>query len=509
MPTEGVAPAQAGTFAEASPARAPTPLGTAPSIGTAPATGTATPTGTASPTDTAWTSSAPNAAAGDVTRLEVHSFPVNVLDLSQTKRSASLPGQAPGVTTRSPGHTQPHFDAETVRGDFPILKTRVNGKRLVWLDNAATTQKPQSVIDRLTYFYENENSNVHRAAHTLAARATDAYDDARKKVAGFLGASSEKEIVFARGATEAINLVAQSWGRANVRQGDEILITWLEHHANIVPWQQLCQATGATLKVAPVDDNGHVLLDAYAKLLTPRTKLVSFTQVSNALGTITSAAEMTHLAHRVGAVVLVDGAQAVSHMRVDVRAIGCDFYAFSGHKVFAPTGIGALYGRAEILEAMPPWQGGGNMISDVTFDRTTFHGPPMRFEAGTGSIGDAVGLGAAIDWLEKTGLENVSLHEHHLLEYATSELERIPGLRILGNAMPKAGVVSFVIDGVATETIGKALDQEGVAVRSGHHCAQPILRRFGVESTVRASFAPYNTTDDVGVLVDVVRGFGR
>jgi cysteine desulfurase/selenocysteine lyase len=393
------------------------------------------------------------------------------------------------------------FDPHAVKRDFPILDERVHGKPLVWLDNAATTQKPQAVIDRLTYYYERENSNIHRAAHALAARATDAYEAARDKTRRFLNAPSPQEIVFVRGATEAINLVAQSWGRRNLYPGDEVVITWLEHHANIVPWQQICAERGARLCVAPVDATGQVILEEYEKLLNPRTRLVSFTQVSNALGTIVPAREMVAMAHRHGARVLVDGAQAVSHMAVDVQALDCDFYCFSGHKVFAPTGIGVLFGKAAVLEAMPPWQGGGNMIADVTFEKTLYQPPPGRFEAGTGNIADAVGLGAALDYLTAMGLENVSRYEHELLVYATERLAQVPGLRLIGTAPEKAGVLSFVLDGARTEDVGGALDREGIAVRSGHHCAQPILRRFGLESTVRASLAPYNTREDIDALV--------
>jgi cysteine desulfurase/selenocysteine lyase len=402
------------------------------------------------------------------------------------------------------GDSRGIFDPVSIRRDFPILSERVHGRRLVWLDNAATTQKPNAVIERLTYYYEHENSNIHRAAHVLAARATDAYEGARDKVRRFLNAPSSREIIFTRGATEAINLVAQSWGRRNISAGDEILISWLEHHANIVPWQQLCSERGARLCVAPVDATGQVILEEYQRLLSPRTRLVAFTQVSNALGTITPAKEMVAMAHRQGATVLVDGAQAVSHMPVDVQALDCDFYCFSGHKVFAPTGIGALYGKADVLQAMPPWQGGGNMIRDVTFERTSYQPPPGRFEAGTGNIADAVGLGAAIDYVTALGLENVARYERELLVYATEALSRVPGLRIIGTSPEKAGVLSFVVDGVRTEDIGAALDQEGIAVRSGHHCAQPILRRFGLESTVRASLAPYNTTEDIDALCAVL-----
>ena len=401
------------------------------------------------------------------------------------------------------------FDPYAVRREFPILNERVNGRRLVWLDNAATTQKPQTVIDRLSYFYAHENSNIHRAAHTLAARATDAYENARQTVARFLGASSAKDIVFVRGTTEAINLVAQAWGCQFVGAGDEIVITHLEHHANIVPWQQLCARTGARLLVAPVNDRGEVILEAYANLLCPRTKLVALTQVSNALGTITPAQQMVAMAHAVGARTLVDGAQAVAHFPVNVTALDTDFYVFSGHKIFAPTGIGALFGKPEVLDSMPPWQGGGNMIKDVTFERTTYHPAPARFEAGTGSIADAVGLGAALDWLGNLGHERAAAYEHELLDYATAELSKVPGLTIIGTSPAKAGVISFILAGHKTEELGAKLDQEGIAVRSGHHCAQPILRRYGLEATVRASLAPYNVREDVDALVAALRALSR
>jgi cysteine desulfurase / selenocysteine lyase len=393
------------------------------------------------------------------------------------------------------------FDPHAVKRDFPILRERVNGRPLVWLDNAATTQKPRAVIERLQYFYEHENSNIHRAAHTLAARATEAYESARDKVRRFINAPSAKDVIFVRGATEGINLVAQSWGRRNIRAGDEIVISWLEHHANIVPWQQLASEKGAKLRVAPVDSRGEVILEEYEKLLGPRTKLVSLTQVSNALGTIVPVQEMTQSAHRHGACVLVDGAQAVSHTRADVQAIDCEFYVFSGHKVFAPTGIGVVYGKSAILEHMPPWQGGGNMIQDVTFEKTLYQAAPNRFEAGTGNIADAVGLGAALDYVTGLGIENIARYEHELLEYGTERLREVPGLTLIGTAADKAGVLSFVLDGQRTEEVSAMLDQEGIAVRSGHHCAQPILRRFGLESTVRASLAPYNTREDLDALV--------
>jgi len=392
------------------------------------------------------------------------------------------------------------FEPEVARRDFPILQQSVHGRPLVWLDNAATTQKPQSVIDRIAKFYAEENSNIHRAAHALAARATDAYEASREKVKTFLNASSVKDIIFVRGTTEGVNLVAQSWGRRHIGKDDEIVLTWLEHHSNIVPWQLLAAEKGAKIRVAPIDDDGQVLLDEYEKLLNPRTRLVSLAHVSNALGTVTPAAEMVAMAHRHGARVLVDGAQAVSHMPVDVQALDCDFYVFSGHKIFAPTGIGVVYGKPEVLEQSPPWQGGGNMIVDVTFEKTVYQVPPGRFEAGTGSIADAVGLGAAIDYLQQFGMETIARHEHDLMAYGTEALRQVPGLRLVGTAREKAGVLSFVIPGKRTEDIGAALDKEGIAVRSGHHCAQPALRRFGLETSVRPSVALYNTHDDLDAL---------
>ena len=429
--------------------------------------------------------------------------------LTDTSRFYFLDSGGLASATQPPGNAgvgdlklpRNQFDIASVRRDFPILNEQVNGHPLIWLDNAATTQKPQSVIDRISYFYEHENSNIHRAAHELAARATDAYEDARTKVAHFLNASSSKEIVFARGATEAINLVAQAWGRRHINKGDEIVISWIEHHANIVPWQMLCAEKGACLRVAPVDDDGQILLDEYEKLLSPKTRLVSFTQVSNALGTMTPAHQMVQMAHRYGARVLLDGAQAVSHLPIDVQSLDCDFYVFSGHKVFAPTGIGVLYGKPEILAETPPWQGGGNMIVDVTFEKTTYQPPPGRFEAGTGNIADAVGLGAAIDYLDHIGMPNIARYEHELMVYATREMLRVPGLRIIGTAKEKAGVLSFVLEGFKTEEVGAALNREGIAVRSGHHCAQPTLRRFGLETTVRPSLALYNSFEDIDALV--------
>lgn len=393
------------------------------------------------------------------------------------------------------------FDASVVKKDFPILSERVNGKPLVWLDNAATTQKPKQVIDRISHYYQHENSNIHRAAHELAARATDAYEDARKKVQTFINAGSPNEIVFVRGTTEGINLVAKSWGEQYLQPGDEIIVTHLEHHANIVPWQQLATKKGLKLRVVPVDDDGQVLLNEYAKLLNSKTKLVAFTQVSNALGTITPAHAIIAMAHQAGAKVLLDGAQSVSHMRTDVRALNADWFVFSGHKVFGPTGIGVLYGKEDLLNQTEPWQGGGNMIKDVTFEHTQYHNAPGRFEAGTGNIADATGLGAAIDYVNKLGIDNIALYEHYLLEYATRLLKQVPGLRLIGTAREKASVLSFTLEGYSNDQVGQALNKEGIAVRTGHHCAQPILRRFGLESTVRPSLAFYNTCADVDLLV--------
>lgn len=405
--------------------------------------------------------------------------------------------QASGRSVQRPSF----FDVHTIRRDFPILQERVNGKPLIWFDNAATTQKPQAVIDRLVHFYSHENSNVHRAAHELAARSTDAYEAARETVRRFLNASSVNEIIFVRGTTEGINLVAKSWGQQTLQAGDEIVLTHLEHHANIVPWQQLAAQTGAKLRVVPVDDHGQILLAEYQQLLNSRTKLVAFSHVSNALGTITPAKQIIDLAHRVGAKVLLDGAQSVSHIPIDVQQLGCDWFVFSGHKVFGPTGIGVLYGQEDLLNATVPWQSGGNMIVDVTFERTVYQAAPTRFEAGTGNIADAVGLGTALDYVQQIGLTTIANYEHELLEYATAGLTTIPGLRLIGTAADKAGVLSFVLEGFDVEVVGQALNREGIAVRAGHHCAQPILRRFGLEATVRPSLAFYNTKAEVDALV--------
>lgn len=381
------------------------------------------------------------------------------------------------------------LDVHAIRRDFPILQERVNGRPLVWFDNAATTQKPQRVIDRIAYFYQHENSNIHRAAHELAARATDAYEHARNVVARFIGAPSSKEIIFVRGTTEGINLIAKTWGEQNIGEGDEIIVSHLEHHANIVPWYQLTKKTGAKLRVIPVDDTGQIILEELPKLINERTKLLSITQVSNALGTVTPVAEVIKIAHAKGVRVLVDGAQSVSHIPTDVQALDADFFVFSGHKVFGPTGIGAVYAKPELLESMPVWEGGGNMIQDVTFEQVVYQPAPNKFEAGTGNIADAVGLGAALEYVESLGIHNIARYEHDLLEYGQNALSSVSGLRLIGTAHHKASVMSFTLQGYSTEQVGKALNQHGIAVRSGHHSAQPILRRFGVEQTVRPSLA--------------------
>jgi cysteine desulfurase / selenocysteine lyase len=414
--------------------------------------------------------------------------------------------------TKSPetgAYRKSSFDPDFIKKDFPILGEYVNGKPLIWLDNAATTQKPKVVIDRLSYFYEHENSNVHRAAHELAARATDAFEGAREKVRRFLNAKSVKEIVFVRGTTEAINLVANTFGEQFLQAGDEIILSHLEHHANIVPWQQLAIRKGLKLRVIPVDDDGQLILSEYEKLLNSKTKLVSFTQVSNALGTVTPAKQIIELAHLAGAKVLLDGAQSVSHMRVDMQYLNPDFFVFSGHKIFGPTGIGVVYGKEELLNQLPPWQGGGNMIKDVTFEKTQFQDAPGRFEAGTGNIADAVGLGAALDYVSKLGIDNINQYEHFLLLYATNLMKQVPGLTLIGTAADKASVLSFTLKGFTNDEVGIALNEEGIAVRTGHHCAQPILRRFGVESTVRPSLAFYNTCADVDTLVHVLHRLKR
>jgi cysteine desulfurase/selenocysteine lyase len=396
-------------------------------------------------------------------------------------------------------------EVERIRSDFPILETEVRGKPLVFLDTAASAQKPRAVIEAIRDLYESSYANIHRGVYKLSADATRMHDESREKVQRFLGAADAREIVFVRNATEAINLVARTWGDENLGEGDEILITAMEHHANIVPWQMLCERTGASLRVAPIDDRGDLDMAAFESMLGERTKLVAVSHVSNALGTINPIETIVGLAKEHDATVLVDGAQAVPHMKVDVQAIGCDFYAFSGHKLFGPSGIGVLYGRLEMLDAMPPFMGGGDMIETVTFEKSTWAPAPQKFEAGTPDIAGAIGLGAAIDYLEAIGLDRIGAWEHELLEYATEKMSAIPELRIIGTAREKAGVISFVLDGVHPHDIGTILDQRGVAIRAGHHCAQPLMELLGVPATARVSLSMYNTRADVDVLVDAIR----
>jgi cysteine desulfurase/selenocysteine lyase len=397
------------------------------------------------------------------------------------------------------------LDVAAIRGDFPILGQRIHGKPLVYLDNAATTQKPRAVIDRLTQYYTQENSNIHRGVHLLSERATSAYEAARATVQRFINAAQSREIVFVRGTTEAINLVAQTFGRSHVGAGDEVVISAMEHHSNIVPWQILCDEKQARLRVIPMTDAGELRLDEYEKLLTSRTRIVSIVHVSNALGTINPVAGMIRLAHDRGIPVLLDGAQAVAHMPVDVQALDCDFYALSGHKLLGPTGIGVLYGKAALLESMPPYQSGGDMISSVTFERTLYNKLPYKFEAGTPNIAGTIGLGAAIDYLTGVGLDRIGAHERELLAYGTEALSRIPGLRLTGTATDKAGVLAFVLEGVHPHDIGTILDREGIAIRTGHHCCQPLMDRLGVSATARASLALYNTREEIDTLATVLR----
>lgn len=398
--------------------------------------------------------------------------------------------------------TASQFDVQRIRGDFPALAQTVHGHPLVYLDNAATSQKPRAVIDEMTRFYAQDCANVHRGVHLLSERSTAAYEGARETVRRFLNARSTREIVFTRGATEAINLVAQAYGRANVGPGDEILITALEHHSNIVPWQMLAEEKQAALRVTPVDDSGEVILEEFEKLVGSRTKIVALAHVSNALGTINPAAEMVRIAHRAGAVVLVDGAQAVPHLQADMRRLDCDFYVFSGHKAFGPTGIGVLYGKAALLEAMPPWQGGGDMIRSVTFEKTLYNDLPYKFEAGTPHIAGAIGLGTALDYMTGIGMDRIAEYEHELLEYGTQALLGVEGVRLIGTARKKATVLSFVMDGVHPHDIATILDRRGIAIRAGHHCAQPVMQRFGVPATSRASLAFYNTRQEIDALVE-------
>ena len=394
----------------------------------------------------------------------------------------------------------PVFDVQQVRGEFPILGRTVNGKPLVYLDNAATSQKPQCVIDTIRRYYEQTNANIHRGVHTLSVQATQAYEQARAKVQRFINASRPEEIIFVRSATEAINLVAQAYGRSTLTDGDEIVICTMEHHSNIVPWQLLCEQTGARLRVAPINEAGELLFEQYEHLLNPRTKIVAMTYISNALGTINPVREITDAAHRHGAVVLIDGAQAAPHLPIDVQAIGCDFFALTGHKMFGPVGIGALFGKHELLDAMPPYQGGGEMILSVTFEKTTYNAVPHKFEAGTPNIAGAIGLGAAVDYLQRIGIDTVGAYESELLKYATAALQAIPQVRLIGTAKHKAAVLSFLVGDIHPHDVGTILDAEGIAVRTGHHCAQPVMERFGLSATVRASLALYNTTEDIDAL---------
>lgn len=464
----------------------------------------------------------PDRAAAETARPEIPSYSPRVLSHDEARkagRAIDVPtSQAGGEyeTKAAPKPGQPTRDDSIVigsktlrqiRADFPILSEEINGNRLVWLDNGATTQRPRQVIDRLSYYFEHENSNVHRGAHTLAARSTDAYENARNTVRAFIGAPSSEEIVFVRGTTEAINLVANAYVKPLLAPGDEIIVSILEHHANIVPWQLIAQETGAVIKVIPCDRTGQLRLDEYVKLFSKRTRFVSVTHVSNGLGTVTPIEELIQIAHRFGVPILIDGAQSVAHIPVNVSALDADFFVFSGHKIFAPTGIGVVYGKKELLEAARPYHGGGNMIADVTFERTVYNGIPNKFEAGTGSIADAIGLGAALEYLSAIGMPHIYQWEHELLQYAMAEMKKVKGLRLVGTALNKASVLAFKLDGYSDEEVGKRLDRYGIAVRTGHHCAQPVLRHFGLESTVRPTIALYNSPDDIDALVRVLRSF--
>lgn len=413
------------------------------------------------------------------------------------------------TATKLPPHASSReglgFDVEKLRRDFPILARDVRGKRLVYLDNAATSQKPQVVIDAITRYYQEENANIHRGVHFLSELATSRHDRARKLVQQFINAPRAEEIIFVRGATEAINLVAQSHGRKHIGPGDEVLVTAMEHHSNIVPWQILCDEKGARLRVAPMNQAGELLLDQLEKLISPRTRIIAVPHVSNALGTVNPVAKIVELAHARNIPVVVDGAQAAPHMKVDVQALGCDFYALSSHKMFGPMGIGVLYGKTELLEAMPPYQGGGDMISSVTFEKTIYNKLPFKFEAGTPDVAGAIALGTAIEYLNGIGMERIAAYEHELLAYATETVSAIPGVRLIGTAKDKAGVLSFVMDSVHPHDIGTILDQEGIAIRTGHHCAQPVMQAFGIPATARASFALYNTKDEVDALAQGIQ----
>ncbi|GBG40128.1 family 2A encapsulin nanocompartment cargo protein cysteine desulfurase [Mycobacterium montefiorense] len=488
VPSAGIVPTVPGVLAGAPPSAPVAPRGSAPYAGIgwlpdAPSVG-----------DLGWSDAVPAApAALNAPADNEYSYHFLTSPVAEANRVPRLPDN------------HEVFDVNAIRKDFPILKEQINGKPLIWFDNAATTQKPQVVIDRLSYFYAHENSNIHRAAHELAARSTDAYEEARETVRRFIGAPKAEQNIFVRGTTEAINLVAYAWGGKHLLPGDEIVITHLEHHANIVPWQLLSRQTGAVLKVVPVDEAGNLLLSEFEDLLGPKTKLVAATQVSNALGTVTPVEKIVELGHRYGARVLIDGAQSIPHLPIDVAELGVDFFVFSGHKIYGPTGIGVLYGSEEALAETPPWQGGGNMIADVTLERSLYQGLPNKFEAGTGNIADAVGLGEALRYVERVGIERIAAYEHALLDYATPRLADIPGVRLVGTADEKASVLSFVLAGHEPLEVGKALNAEGIAVRAGHHCAQPILRRYGLEATVRPSFAFYNTFEEIDVFLKAVR----
>jgi cysteine desulfurase / selenocysteine lyase len=409
--------------------------------------------------------------------------------------------KSPGILASEQPTKLLSLDPEGIRGDFPILNQSVHGKPLVYLDNAATSQKPQMVIDAMTHYYSNDNSNIHRGVHLLSERATHSYEEARVKIQGFINAAESREIIFTRGTTEAINLVANSYGRANVKAGDEILITAMEHHSNIVPWQILCEEKGARLRVAPINDDGELILEEFEKLLNERSKLVSVVHISNALGTINPVRAIVEMAHRHGVPVMIDGAQAAPHLKLDAQELDCDFYAFSGHKVFGPTGIGVLYGKASLLDAMPPFQGGGDMIASVTFEKTTYNTLPYKFEAGTPNIAGTIGLGVAIDYVNQIVIERIARYEHELLEYGTEALSQVSGLRLIGTAKEKAGVLSFVLEGIHPHDVGTILDREGIAIRTGHHCAMPLMERFGIPATARASLAFYNTRNEIDALV--------
>ena len=410
------------------------------------------------------------------------------------------------LARRSAAPSDGAFAVDRIRSEFPILASLVNGKPLVYLDNAATTQKPRAVIDAVSRYYASENANIHRGVHHLSQLATEEYERVRRRVAEFVNAPSPREIIFVRGTTEAINLVAQSYGRALLRPGDEVLITGMEHHSNIVPWQLLAATSGIVLRVAPIDDAGNLDWQGFEHSLNDRTRLVAVVHLSNALGTINPIRRISEAAHTRGIPVLVDGAQSAAHLKVDVQELGCDFYAFSGHKLFGPTGIGVLYGRSDLLERMPPWQGGGDMIASVTFEGSTWAELPAKFEAGTPHIAGVVGLGAAINWITSVGLEAVTAYEHELLNYATAEVSKIPGVRIVGAARERASILSFAVNGVHPHDVGQVLDADGIAIRAGHHCAQPVMARFGVAATARASFAAYNTHEEVDALI---RGIHR